>query len=130
MPEKTTNPQFEALLSQLKQSRGFDFTGYKRTTLMRRVEKRMQEVGISDFTDYSDFLEAHPDEFRSLFNTILINVTSFFRDPEAWQTLAETVIKPLAADEGRQLRVWSAGCATGEETYTLVMLLAEAVGIE
>jgi two-component system CheB/CheR fusion protein len=130
MLEKTPNKEFEALLEQLKQSRGFDFTGYKRTTLMRRVQKRMQDVGINAFTEYADYLEVHQDEFRSLFNTILINVTSFYRDPEAWEALLETVIKPLAADENRQIRVWSAGCASGEETYTLVMVLAEVLGME
>jgi two-component system CheB/CheR fusion protein len=72
----------------------------------------------------------HPGEFAALFNTILINVTSFFRDPEAWDALAEQVLKPLAQDENRQLRVWSAGCASGQETYTLVMLLAEVLGVE
>ena len=130
MAEKVANSEFEALLEQLKQSRGFDFTGYKRPTLMRRVQKRMSEIGISDFTAYGDFLETHPSEFRTLFNTILINVTSFFRDPEAWEALAQKVIAPWAADEDRPVRVWSAGCATGEETYTLVMMLAEAFGID
>jgi two-component system CheB/CheR fusion protein len=130
MPDKTVDKNFEALLDQLKQSRGFDFTGYKRSTLMRRVQKRMAEVGISGFSEYGDYLEVHADEFRALFNTILINVTSFFRDPEAWDTLVEQVIKPLGEDPERQLRVWSAGCATGQETYTLVMVLAETLGIE
>ena len=130
MPDKTADLAFEGLLEQLKQSRGFDFTGYKRSTLMRRVQKRMSDVGIKSYNDYADHLEVHPDEFRSLFNTILINVTSFFRDPEAWDVLREKVIAPLAAAEDRQLRVWSAGCASGEETYTLVMLLAEAMGAE
>ena len=78
--EKDT--KFEALLESLKRNRGFDFTGYKRASLTRRVSKRMQAVEIEDFADYMDFLEVHPEEFAELFNTILINVTSFFRDRE------------------------------------------------
>jgi two-component system CheB/CheR fusion protein len=74
------NPAFEALLDYLKQSRSFDFTVYKRSSLMRRVRARMQVVAIDGFEDYLDYLEVHPDEFVSLFNTILINVTNFFRD--------------------------------------------------
>src|SRR4029453_4123079 len=82
---------FEALLDYLKRNRGFDFTGYKRSTLMRRLGKRMHEVGISSYAAYQDFLEVHPDEFGSLFNTLLINVTGFFRDPIAWQYVAAEV---------------------------------------
>lgn len=126
------NEKFEILLEHLKRSRGFDFRGYKRTTLTRRVMKRMQAVGISDFVEYMDTLEVHPEEFTQLFNTILINVTSFFRDAPAWEYLAAEAIPHILADKrpGQALRVWSAGCASGEEVYSLVMLLAEALGAE
>jgi two-component system, chemotaxis family, CheB/CheR fusion protein len=125
-------PDFEQLLSYVKASRGFDFTGYKRSTLQRRVQKRMASVGVQSYTDYIDFLEVHPDEFPQLFNTILINVTSFFRDPEAWEVLTRDVVPRLLAEKGPtgQIRMWSAGCASGEEAYTLAMIVAEAVGIE
>src|SRR5260370_41380031 len=80
----TTSPrEFESLLEYLKQTRGFDFTAYKRSSLMRRVGKRMQAVDIADFAAYQDYLEVHPEEFTDLFNTILINVTGFFRDAGA-----------------------------------------------
>ena len=123
---------FEALLLYLKQSRGFDFTAYKRSSLMRRVLVRMQAAGISTFPEYHDYLQVDPDEFTRLFNTILINVTSFFRDAPTWAALAETVIPALVAElpPGEPIRVWSAGCASGEEAYTIAMLLAEAVGPE
>src|SRR5215471_4785475 len=88
---------FELLLNHLQQARGFDFTGYKRSTLVRRVQKRMGEVGIQHFAEYLDYLQAQPDEFAQLFNTILINVTSFFRDPEAWDYLNGTIIPRLLA---------------------------------
>jgi two-component system CheB/CheR fusion protein len=82
---------FEALLEQLKRSRRTDFTGYKRQSLMRRVTKRMQTVSISSFSDYLDYLEVHPEEVTHLFNTVLINVTSFFRDKDAWDHLAKVI---------------------------------------
>jgi len=123
---------FEALLQYLRAARGFDFTGYKRTVLVRRVRKRMHEVGVDAFGDYTDYLQVHSGEFAALFDTILINVTSFFRDPEAWDFLAGTVI-PRIADQkrdGAAIRAWCAGTASGEEAYSLAMLLAEALGVD
>jgi len=124
------NAQFEALLDYLKRSRGFDFTGYKRSSLMRRVLKRMQMVAIEDYGDYVDYLEVHPEEFAQLFNTILINVTAFFRDEPAWDYLTQDIIPKILAEktDNDPVRVWSAGCASGEEAYTVAMLLAEALG--
>ncbi|HET6534436.1 MAG TPA: CheR family methyltransferase [Actinoplanes sp.] len=126
-----TDPQFEALLLHLKEARGFDFTGYKRSSLMRRVDRRLSQVGITGYLDYLDFLQVHPDEFTALFNTILINVTGFFRDAEAWDYLRCEVLEPMAAaKDGGPIRVWTAGCASGEEAYTLAMVLAEVLGEE
>ncbi|MBI2884293.1 MAG: PAS domain-containing protein [Candidatus Methylomirabilis oxyfera] len=124
--------EFERLLDYLKRERGFDFTGYKRSTLMRRVLKRMQGVQIAGYTDYMDYLEVHPDEFTHLFNTILINVTSFFRDDAAWDYLAKELLPRILADRRADgpIRVWSAGCASGEEAYTIAILLCEALGRE
>src|SRR5687767_3380497 len=118
-----TDQQFEALLEFLKQNRHFDFTGYKRPSLARRVDKRMQLLGIETYADYMDYLEVHQSEFTHLFNTILINVTGFFRDPAAWTYIAETVIPAIVATKkpGAPIRVWSAGCATGEEAYTIAI---------
>ena len=121
--------EFDGLLEFLKNSRGFDFRGYKRNTLARRVEKRMSEVDVQGYQAYAERLETDPTEFPELFNTILINVTSFFRDSEAWAALRDEVVQPLAQTKD-PIRVWSAGCASGEETYSLLMLLAEALGIE
>src|SRR5207302_4252733 len=84
--------KFEHLLEYLRQSRGFDFTGYERPSLMRRMSKRMQTVHVDRFTDYVYYLEVHPEEFAALFNTILINVTSFFRDQPAWDFLAGSIV--------------------------------------
>ena len=126
------DPGFEALLEFLRDNRGFDFTGYKRSTLVRRVEKRMAEVEVEDFLAYQGFLEAHPGEFTALFNTILINVTGFWRDTDAWASLMRDHVPAIVGDPEAEwpIRVWSAGCASGEETYTLAMVFAEALGAE
>ncbi|PXY31721.1 CheR family methyltransferase [Prauserella muralis] len=123
---------FEALLAYLKESRGFDFTGYKRTSLMRRVRRRMDQVGVGDFGDYADLLQVDADEFVALFNTILINVTTFFRDRDAWDYLGNKVVPALLAERSAEepLRLWSAGCASGEEAYSLAILMTEALGPE
>jgi two-component system, chemotaxis family, CheB/CheR fusion protein len=124
------DPQFVVFLDYLKRNRGFDFTGYKSSSVMRRVHKRMQTVGIDSYGDYIDYLEVHPDEFLHLFNTILINVTSFFRDAHAWRFLGEEIIPRIlnAKPAGAPIRVWSAGCASGEEAFTIAVLLGEALG--
>jgi two-component system, chemotaxis family, CheB/CheR fusion protein len=124
------DPDFEALLEYIQRSRGFDFTGYKRASLVRRVEKRMRMVNVEGFVPYVDYLEVHPEEFRALFDTILINVTGFFRDPQAWETLTEEILPRLLAGKRPEepIRVWSAGCASGEEAYSLAIAMAEALG--
>jgi two-component system CheB/CheR fusion protein len=81
------DPEWPALLGYLETARGFDFLGYKPNTLARRIRKRMSALGIQTFAVYHDYLEVHQEEFATLFDTILINVTSFFRDPPAWETL-------------------------------------------
>jgi two-component system, chemotaxis family, CheB/CheR fusion protein len=130
VPEADSERALDALLAYLHEHRGFDFTGYKRASLERRIRRRMEEVGQDSFRGYVDYLEVHPDEFPQLFNTILINVTGFFRDHEAWDAVAEEVIPRLVASKaaGEPIRVWSAGCASGEEPYTAAILLAEALG--
>ena len=132
MTDEPTDPAFDELLAYLRRDRGFDFAGYKRGGLARRVRKRMADVGLDSFAEYADFLEVHPTEFPALFDAILINVTGFFRDPAVWDFLAAEVVPRLLADKpaGAPVRVWSAGCASGEEAYTLAMVLAEALGVE
>jgi two-component system CheB/CheR fusion protein len=121
------DPDFERLLRYIRDSRAFDFTGYKRPSLMRRISKRMQERGIDSFAAYQELLEAEPQEFVPLFDTILINVTSFFRDDLAWDYVAAEIV-PKIVEGGHDIRVWSTGCATGEEAYTAAIAFAEALG--
>jgi two-component system, chemotaxis family, CheB/CheR fusion protein len=133
MVEKTTpDPQFESLLRYIQESRGLDFRGYKRTSLRRRITLRMEAVGVEDFGAYQSHLEVHPGEFEDLLNTVLINVTSFFRDPEAWEVLKAQVIPQIVTEAGddRPIRIWSVGCASGEEPYSISMLFAQALGVQ
>lgn len=124
--------EFEALLDYLRQSHGFDFTKYKRPSLRRRVQNRMQALSIESYSDYLDYIKENLEEFTPLFNTIEINYTGFFRDPEAWDYVAKEIIPRIIASKSQSepIRIWSAGCASGEETYTLAILLAEALGVE
>jgi two-component system CheB/CheR fusion protein len=132
MPTRTESESFEDILEHLRQMRGFDFTAYKRASLMRRVLKRMHTVEVETYEAYLDYLQVHQEEFQALFNTILINVTSFFRDREVWDYLADEVLPGVLADRpaSAPIRVWSAGCASGEEAYSVAMLLAERIGLE
>jgi two-component system, chemotaxis family, CheB/CheR fusion protein len=120
----------EALLTFVKDTRGFDFTGYKRATIERRVAKRMAAVGAERYDDYLDYLELHGGEFAELFNTLLINTTGFFRDPQTWEHLATEITPQLLAAraDDAPIRVWCAGCASGEEPYTVAMVLARVMG--
>src|SRR5262249_6419174 len=118
---------FRALLEKLSARYNFDFREYKETSLARRIRARMAQVHVDAFAAYANFLDANPNEHVALFNTILINVTNFFRDPDAWKTLADDVVPKIVDEVGdaRSIRIWSAGCSSGEEPYSIAMLLAE-----
>jgi len=127
----TSDPYFEEVLTYLKEQRGFDFTGYKRASLLRRVQRRMSTLHVETYEDYLDYLQMHPEEFTPLFNTILINVTDFFRDPEAWDYFRAQVLPDLLKTKAEEnIRVWSAGCASGQEAFTLAMVFADALGLD
>src|SRR5437899_1292739 len=122
-------PEFEKLIEHLRDTRGFDFTGYKRASLLRRVSLRCSELGIDSFRAYLDYLQVHTEEYGSLFNKILINVQECCRDQETWDYLAGKVIPRIAAKTG-EIRVWSTGTSSGEEAYSAAILLCEALGEE
>ena len=132
MNQPEANPEFEALLDYLKNSRGCDLTGYKRSTLMRRFRQRMQNINIDNYQSYLEYLQDHRQEYLDLLNDVLINVTSFFRDRDAWDYLAAEILPKIVASKqpDEPIRVWSAGCAGGQEIYSLLIELAEALGIE
>lgn len=123
--------EFEALLNYLKRNRGCDLTGYKRSTLQRRFTHRMQSINIFNYQDYLHHLQNFDQEYVALLDDVLINVTSFFRDRNTWDYLANDIIpRIIASKPDQKIRVWSAACASGEEVYSLVILFAQALGIE
>lgn len=110
-----------------------DFRSYKPTSLQRRVSRRMAVVHATTLEEYTHYLEEHPEEMAELVMSLLIKVTEFFRDPEAFSYIRREILPELVArgrETGRSLRIWSAGCATGEEAYSLAMLVAEMRGAE
>ncbi len=119
--------ELEKVLAILRARSGQEFRSYKPATLMRRINRRMSLRNLNRFEDYLDLLRVEPDEIQSLVRDLLISVTSFFRDKDAWSALAETVVAPLVADRenGSAIRVWVPACATGEEAYSVAMLLVE-----
>jgi two-component system CheB/CheR fusion protein len=114
----------------LRTKTGHDFSLYKKNTVYRRVERRMIIHQINRIASYVRYLQENPQELELLFKELLIGVTSFFRDPEAWERLQEEAIAPLLANrpDGGCLRAWSAGCSTGEEAYSLAIAFKEALG--
>jgi two-component system, chemotaxis family, CheB/CheR fusion protein len=116
-----------AILEFVRARRGHDFNGYKRATLLRRIHRRMGLLYIESMADYVITLRQEPQEVDALFRDLLIGATEFFRDPDAWQALENEVIAPMVAAraENEAIRIWVAGASTGEEAYTLAMILLE-----
>ena len=130
---ETENDQIRLLqkiFGQIRARTGHDFSKYKRSTIMRRIQRRMQLNRKESLADYLEFLREQRDEPLELFNDLLITVTDFFRDGAVFERLQKQVIPALY--EGKtssdRIRVWSVGCSTGEETYSLAMLLLEEAG--
>ena len=115
------------ILMQLRNATGHDFTQYKKSTIGRRIERRMSMHNIENKEVYARYLKEHPAEATLLFKELLINVTNFFRDPEAFETLKQDILPQLFAGKPEDyiFRVWVAGCATGEEAYSIAILLRE-----
>ncbi|RKG90836.1 CheR family methyltransferase [Corallococcus terminator] len=120
--------ELEAILEKVRQVRNFDFRNYKRATLQRRIERRMQATRCRTRAAYLALLEREPAEVSTLVSSMLIKLTTFFRDREVWQTLEESLAELIRQRPDKELRIWSAGCATGEEAYSLAIAAAEALG--
>jgi two-component system CheB/CheR fusion protein len=125
--EKGGSDDLTGVLALLRTRLHFDFGGYKLGTLVRRVRRRMGLRHVERLPDYLQLLRSDPGELKALFKDLLIGVTRFFRDPEAWHYLEEKLLPSLLRERetGTPLRVWVAGCGTGEEAYGLAMLLIE-----
>jgi two-component system CheB/CheR fusion protein len=127
-PSGMTNEELlNKIYSILKQVSNVNYTYYKQTTVTRRIERRMMVNHIENLYDYVNFLNSHNEEATALAKDVLIGVTSFFRDPECFEALKERVVKPLVETHagGSPIRVWIAGCSTGEEAYSIAILFME-----
>jgi len=115
------------LIDELAANRNLDLRGYKTTTLERRIRKRMAEVNTRSYSEYLGWIHENPREVDALLNTILINVTEFFRDPQAWEALHSRVLPDMLRrlKPGESFRAWSAACASGEEAYSLAILVSD-----
>jgi two-component system, chemotaxis family, CheB/CheR fusion protein len=118
---------FFQILDMVNRQTGIDFSNYKQPTIIRRISRRMNIKGISDFADYLDYLNMNADEVEMLGKEFLIGVTKFFRDEEAYKFLADKVIPDIidGKKNNEQLRIWVAGCSTGEEAYSIAILVRE-----
>lgn len=128
--EKVDDP-LRDLLTQVSAQTNIDFRNYKSSTILRRIGRRMAVTHNGNLREYGEYLRTHPDEVQELVRAFLIKVTGFFRDPEAFEFIKISIIPDLVQqgrENGRILRFWSAGCATGEEAYSLALLLADHLG--
>ena len=116
--------QFKRIFRLLRTASGVDFTHYKRTTIERRLTRRMAVHQIESLTNYANLLQENPREVQVLFQDLLIRVTNFFRDPEMFQALSEGILPTLLGDKTSKipLRIWVPGCASGEEVYSIDVL--------
>nr|MBA4116364.1 PAS domain-containing protein [Rubrobacter sp.] len=117
-------------LEEVRDTNGIDFRSYKTPTIMRRLQRRIVGTDSGDLDGYRQYLTGHPDEYQKLVNSFLIKVTEFFRDRELFDFLRDRIMPELvetARTQGNQLRIWSAGCATGEEAYSLAILISEVL---
>lgn len=120
------------ILTILRTRARHDFTGYKKATILRRIQRRMGLAQVETLPDYVTILRQNPGEITALVDDLMIHVTGFFRDPEAWEALRTQVIIPIVREKEQDgtIRCWVTACATGEEAYTLAMLLHEVADVE
>ncbi|MBI5492747.1 MAG: protein-glutamate O-methyltransferase CheR [Deltaproteobacteria bacterium] len=127
LPRPDHDPALTDLLEKVYHARGWDFRNYKRTSLMRRVSKRLNALSVGSMGEYSRFLEADPSEYNRLFSSVTIKVSEFFREPEVFHFLC----KLLKSDyRDTAVKAWCCGCAFGEEAYSLAITLTECLGAE
>lgn len=122
----------DKLLSKIHDEHGMDLGDYRRPYLERRIGARLRSVGVHTYRQYSDLLDRDSAEYDRLIDTLTINVTDFFRDKPVWDAIRRRVVPDLIAEKSRSrsrtVRIWSAGCATGEEPYSIAMCMLDALG--
>ncbi|NWF91673.1 MAG: protein-glutamate O-methyltransferase CheR [Syntrophaceae bacterium] len=124
----------DLLLEKVYREGGYDFRGYRRGTVTRRLEKRLHATGRETCQDYIQFLDTHPEEYEKLADCLTIKVSGFFRNSYAFHQVAHLVLPELVSEKRRRkdrsLRVWSTACARGQEPYSIAILIAEFLGCE
>jgi chemotaxis methyl-accepting protein methylase len=120
------------LIAQVERERGIDLSQYRLTYVERRLGTRLRALGLVTYRQYGQYLSEHPTEYTAMLDTLTVNVTDFFRDPPVWKIVRHEVIPAILKDKGttghRAIRIWSAGCATGEEPYSLAMAFLAEMG--
>jgi len=132
-PSTDDERRMRALLDQVRARSGIDFTAYRQPTIHRRLQRRMVDTGKESIEAYVAYLQRQPQEYQRLVSSFLIKVTDFFRDADLFDRLRDRILPELLEEarvRGNELRLWSAGCATGEEAYSLAILVAELLGNE
>jgi chemotaxis protein methyltransferase CheR len=119
------DPGFEALARRISRGAGFTVEAYKDKCVRRRIAVRMRACGVHTYADYQALLDQSPGEYDRLRDALTINVTRFYRNAETWNLLRRTILPALCAPDAGEIRIWSAGCASGEEPYTIAILAAE-----
>ncbi|WP_437719816.1 CheR family methyltransferase [Sorangium sp. So ce861] len=132
-PPPDEDKRLQSLLDLVRERSGIDFKKYKQATILRRLRRRMAATDTDTIDEYMRYLAEHPEEHQRLVNSFLIKVTEFMRDPDLFAHLRDVVLPALVAharSDNKSLRIWSAGCATGEEAYSLAILVSELLGPE
>ncbi|HRZ14929.1 MAG TPA: CheR family methyltransferase [Candidatus Omnitrophota bacterium] len=125
------NKTFALLLDKIREDRSLDFRHYHQDLLRRRVAVRIRTLKLATYADYLRYLINHPEEYDKLFEVLCINVSEFFRDPEVWvavKRVLEEMIRAKKKENSHSLKIWSAGCASGEEAHTIAIILRELLG--
>jgi chemotaxis methyl-accepting protein methylase len=124
----------DRLISKVFEARGIDLAQYRRPYVERRLATRLRSLDLHSYRQYADYLDHHPDEYTQLLDTLTINVTEFFRDKVVWDILESRIVPAMLKEKergrSRTIRIWSAACATGEEPYSIAMMLLDALGDE
>jgi two-component system, chemotaxis family, CheB/CheR fusion protein len=132
MENRVTPEGVDAVLEYLRQSRGADFSLFKRSALIRQIARRRRQTRVASLEGYLQYLDKHPDEVSRLLDALFDEMNQFFRDPEMWELLGREIVPAIVAgkDDDEPIRIWSAGCVSGEEVFTLAIVLAESLGLE
>lgn len=126
------NDSLMRLMTKVHDEKGMDFTQYKEPSILRRIQSRLRKYNVNSYDEYIGIIDKNPDEYDQLISALTINVTEFFRNPEAFEAIEHIVIPRIIAAKQKNnhkiIRIWSCGCSTGDEPYSLAMLFLEKLG--